>query len=88
MDQQQFREKYFPKIMHNVCKVVKSPWIFPSAPLMFNRAPGNIQDNLDKYVFALCYGWLQTYLAIFSGVTSQALEPVGRGQWCDAEKYE
>ena len=28
---------------------VKLPWIFSEAPLKINRAPGNIQGNLDMY---------------------------------------
>ena len=28
---------------------VKLCWIFPGAPLIFNRAPGNIKGNIDKY---------------------------------------
>ena len=28
---------------------VKSPWIFPGAPLKVNGPPGNIQGNLDRY---------------------------------------
>ena len=36
--------KYNPR---NLNRVVKLPCIFPGAPLNFNEAPGNIQDNID-----------------------------------------
>ena len=36
-------------------RAVKLPWIFPGAPLTFNGAPGNIQDNLDRYASDIVY---------------------------------
>ena len=38
-----------------VCRAVKLPWIFPGALLIFNRAPGNIQGNLDRRRFGALY---------------------------------
>ena len=31
------------------CRAVKLPWIFVGSPVDIKGAPGNIQDNLDRY---------------------------------------
>ena len=43
----------FGKFVDDNSITVKLPWIFPEAPLKFNGAPGNIQDNINRNRFVM-----------------------------------
>ena len=67
-------------------------WIFPGDPLTLNRAPGNIQGNLDRYASYLWWeftgtiGWL--YLTEFVLKWSPWCIVVGAGLTCQSSRSQ
>ena len=59
------------------CIPVKFLWIFPGAPLIFNRAPGNIQGNLTGMLLSVICSWARSR----GGISMKSIHPSDNIIW-------